>query len=445
MTAVLASDTSLRERLEAAWERSDSIFALLTDQALLARPIALRQPFIFYVGHLPAFGWNQVWRGVLGREPFDPAFDALFQRGIDPVGVDAYEPANPADWPPPAQVLAYRDRVRDAIRAAFGDVAALEGRDVLADRGRIWQIVIEHELMHHETLLYMIQQLPPALKLKPRDLPAYRTQGAAANGDVPVPGGAVTLGADFERTQFGWDNEFPEHHTRVASLTMDRTPVRNTEYLEFMEAGGYERAELWAEDDWAWRLRVGHDHPTFWVRGGAGWRYRTLFDELPLDQVADWPVYVSWAEAKAYAQWKGAALPTEAELHRAAYGTQDGGSRAYPWGDTAPAPEHGNFGFRNWAPTPVGAHPAGASAWGVLDLVGNGWEWTESRFGPFPGFKAYARTYAGYSADFFDDQHYVMLGASYATDPALVRRSFRNWFQPHYPYVFAKFRCVRRA
>ena len=90
------------------------------------------------------------------------------------------------------------------------------------------------------------------------------------------------------------------------------------------------------------------------------------------------------------------------------------------------------------------SHPAGASAWGVHELVGNGWEWTSSVFGPFPGFRAYARTYPGYSADFFDGKHYVMAGASWATDGALVRRSFRNWFQPHYPYVFAKFRCVAR-
>jgi ergothioneine biosynthesis protein EgtB len=444
MTTAIAV-TSLRERLEAAWERSDEIFDMLKPEALLHRPIALRQPFLFYVGHLPAFGWNQVWRGVLGQGPFNGAFDALFQRGIDPVGVDAYQPADAAEWPPVAAVLGYRDRVRDALRTSFDDVAALEGTDLLADRGRVWQIVIEHELMHHETLLYMVQQLPTELKLKPDDLPAYLTSGAAPNGPVAIPGGAVTLGADFDRSTFGWDNEFPERPDHVASFTMDRTPVRHAEYLDFIAAGGYERPEFWSEDDWAWRQRVHHDHPVFWVRNGKRWRYRTLFDELPLDQVADWPVYVSWAEARAYAKWKGGALPTEAELHRAMYGTPDGGTRAYPWGDTAPGPEHANLGFHHWAPTPVGAHPAGASAWGVLDLVGNGWEWTESRFQSFPGFKAYARTYPGYSADFFDEHHYVMLGASFATDPALVRRSFRNWFQPHYPYVFAKFRWVRRA
>ncbi|MBI4542817.1 MAG: ergothioneine biosynthesis protein EgtB [Gemmatimonadetes bacterium] len=438
-------ETKLRERLLAAWERSDAIFGLLTADALLARPIALRQPFIFYLGHLPAFGWNQVCRGVLDRGALHAEFDALFARGIDPVGVDRFEPADAVGWPAPAEVLAYRDRVRGALLESFDDVAARADLDLLADGGRIFAMVIEHELMHHETLLYMVQQLPGDRKVKPRDLPAYRFGGAAKRREVLIPGGAVRLGAAFERTTFGWDNEFPEHETGVDGFVMDTTPVRNGEFLRFVEAGGYDRPESWSGEAWAWLRRVQHCHPSLWRRDGARWRYRTLFDELALEEAADWPVYVSWAEADAYARWSGQRLPTEAEFHRAAYGARDGELRAYPWGDAAPGPEQGNFAFRHWAPTPVGSHPEGASAWGVEELVGNGWEWTRSRFAPYPGFTAYARTYPGYSADFFDEKHYVLLGGSWATDVALIRRSFRNWFQPHYPYVFAKFRCVAPA
>jgi formylglycine-generating enzyme required for sulfatase activity len=150
---------------------------------------------------------------------------------------------------------------------------------------------------------------------------------------------------------------------------------------------------------------------------------------------------VSQAEARAYARWRDARLPTEPEYHRAAYGGARGSARPFPWGDAAPTAAHGNVGFTNWAPTPVGTHPAGASAWGVHDLVGDGWEWTATPFDGFPGFEPMP-TYPGYSADFFDGKHYVLKGASWATADDLLRPSFRNWFQARYPYVFAKFRCV---
>jgi ergothioneine biosynthesis protein EgtB len=433
LTAAPTATASLRDRLESAWRRSDLVFSLLSPEAWYERPIALRQPFIFYVGHLAAFGWNQVARGLLGREGFQPKFDELFARGIDPVGVDRYEPDAPTLWPEPAAVLAYRDQVRDALRASFDDVAEREGTDILADRGRVWQLVIEHEVMHHETLLYMMQQLPLALKRRPPQLPPHRLGAGAAARTIAVPGGAVTLGADFERVDFGWDNEFPELEVEVGGFDVDRVPVRNGEYQEFVEAGGYRNPELWDAEAWAWLRRTGHDHPSFWTARAGHWNYRTLFDELPMTVAADWPVYVSGAEAQAYARWKGRDLMTEAEFHRAAEGA--------PWGDASRA----TIDFSSWAPTPVGVHRDGASRWGVLDLVGNGWEWTSTRFAPFPGFTAWARTYAGYSADFFDQHHQVILGGSWATDAALSRRSFRNWFQPHYPYVFATFRTVARG
>ena len=166
-----------------------------------------------------------------------------------------------------------------------------------------------------------------------------------------------------------------------------------------------------------------------------------MFDEVPLPW--DWPVYVSHAEANAYARAAGKELPSEAEWHRAAYGAPGGAERAYPWGEQAPDATRGNFDFTRWDPTPVGAFPAGASAFGVADLLGNGWEWTRTSFAPFPGFVPFS-FYPGYSANFFDGQHYVMKGGSARTDACMLRRSFRNWFQPHYPFVYASFRCVER-
>jgi formylglycine-generating enzyme required for sulfatase activity len=167
-----------------------------------------------------------------------------------------------------------------------------------------------------------------------------------------------------------------------------------------------------------------------------------MFARVPLPHA--WPVYVTWAEARAYAAWRGLRLPTEAQFHRAAFGTPAGVERPYPWGETLGAVPPGNVDFRRWDPEPAGAHPEGASAFGVHDLAGNGWEWTGTVFGPFAGFRPLP-SYPEYSADFFDGQHFVMKGASPLTARGLVRRGFRNWFRPRYPFVYAGFRCAGPA
>jgi formylglycine-generating enzyme required for sulfatase activity len=220
---------------------------------------------------------------------------------------------------------------------------------------------------------------------------------------------------------------------------MERFNVTNAQFLDFVDAGGYADERWWRPEDWDWIRREGLAHPLFWEGGRAEWYWRGMFDRVPLPPA--WPVYVSYAEAAAYARWRHARLPTEAEFQRAAFGSLDG-EREHPWGSAAPAPAHGVFDFSSWDPEPVGTHPEGRSAWGVDDLVGNGWEWTSTVFGPFPGFRAMA-SYPEYSADFFDGEHMVMKGASPVTAAELLRPTFRNWFRTRYPYVYATFRCVR--
>lgn len=431
-----------RRRLRDAWAMSDRIFDLLPRQAWLSQPIRLRHPVLFYIGHLPAFAWNQVGRGLLGLGQLHPEFDELFERGIDPVGVDGHDSG--LRWPPTDDVLEYRDRARELLAGLVERVLEGAGEDPLAARGRILNVVLEHELMHQETLQYMLQQLPPEAKRRPDDVPPHVFDRRVDACAVEVAGGETVLGADFEELDFGWDNEFPALRVEVGDFAIDRTPVSIGEWMEFAAAGGYRRPELWREGDWEWRERLGIDSPADWEEAGDGWLVRTMFDRLPLERTVHWPVMVSLAEARAYCRWRGRRLPTEAELHRALYTAPSGAQRPHPWGDAPPEPGlHGNFGFSRWAPVAVGSFPAGASAWGVHDAVGNLWQWTASPFAPLPGFEPYIRSYPGYSADFFDDRHYVMLGASWATPPALIRRSFRNWFQDRYQYAFAGVRTVR--
>ncbi|HXK08751.1 MAG TPA: SUMF1/EgtB/PvdO family nonheme iron enzyme [Vicinamibacteria bacterium] len=423
------------DRLKAAWERSDRLFGLLADGAWLEQPIALRQPFLFYLGHLPAFAWNHVGRGFLGWPPFRPDLDGIFARGIDPVGVDACAPQ--AEWPERAAVIEYRDRVRRDLAGALSDPGfPREGRPVVA-------MVVEHELMHHETLLYMVQELGHALKTRPAGWPELAEDDEPPRSKpIEVPGGEAVLGAAPGSLRFGWDNEFPERRAPVPPFAIDDRPVTNADLLDFVRDGGYAEPRLWREEDWGWRMRRCVHRPHSWVQAGDGFRVRSLLEDVPFGQAAHWPAQVSWAEASAYARWREARLPTEAEWHRAARGTPSGDERRWPWGEEPPDERRGSFHFRRASPVPVASHPEGASAWGVHELVGNGWEWTSSTFAPFPGFEAMPR-YPGYSADFFDGRHFVLLGGSWATDWALLRPTFRNWFQPHYPYVFSKFRCTR--
>ena len=420
-------------------ERTAGLFDLLNPDAYYEQPIPLRHPVVFYEGHIPAFSVNTLIKRGLGRPGVDAGLELLFARGIDPESQAAADGAAVASWPSRETVRGYAARadrmVLDALDRA--DVER-EGHPVL-HRGQAVFTSIEHEELHQETLAYMWHRLPPALKRRPADAEVVGGGAAPAVDRIPVPAGRATLGAERDGIPFGWDNEFPTLAVDVPAFAIDRHNVTNHAFLEFVEAGGYADRRWWSETDWAWREAAGVRHPQFWVRQGEAWRWRGMFETVPLPPA--WPVWVTQAEAAAYACWKGARLPTEAEFHRAAYGTPDGDERPHPWGDEPPDGTRGHFGFRGWDPVPVGSFPAGASAWGVHDLVGNGWEWTSSVFDGFPGFAPMA-SYPEYSADFFDGLHYVIKGASPATATGLVRRSLRNWFRPHYPFVFAGFRCV---
>jgi ergothioneine biosynthesis protein EgtB len=443
--SVLSKIDDLRENFTAAWARTDEIFEIVPRNEWVASPIVWRHPFIFYVGHLPAFSWNQICGAILKSTSFNPYFDDLFCRGIDPdvdTGECHWHPDVPEEWPNVAETLAYRDNVRRALLESLETVARCGATDVMAQCGRVFQMVLEHEFMHQETLMYMLQQLPLDRKNRPKSFPRYSFQRAPDSHSVFIQSGKARLGAKFDDLLFGWDNEFEETIVDVPSFRIDSLPVTNGQFFEFMEAGGYKQEAYWRPEDWRWKNLEKKYHPTHWMKQGQDWFYRAMFDLLPVGQVASWPVYVSLAEARAYASWAGKRLPTEAEFHRAAHYGPDGRETAYPWGNTRPSAQHGNFNFNAWSAKPVGSQPAGASRWGIFELVGNGWELTDTPFAPFPKFRPYIASYPDYSRDFFDGKHFVLKGASWATAADLIRPSFRNWYQAHYSYVFAKFRCV---
>ena len=423
MTSTGAFDRlAVLERFARVRSRTADLFAIVADEAYYSRPIALRNPVVFYEGHLPAFAVNTLLKKGLGQAGIDEHLETIFARGIDPESEAAsVARGNPA-WPDRPTVRAFAEeadrRIADALRKA--DLVR-DDHPLLRGTEAVWAI-LEHEEMHQETLLYMWHQLPYTSKRAPKDYETVTiSAGEVPEGRLNIPAGPVTVGTPREEA-FAWDNERPAHVVDVPAFEIDIHDVTNAEYLAFMEANP----------------RVAP--PAFWECDGGTWYWRGMFERVPLP--ADWPVYVTWAEADAYARWAGGRLPTEAEYHRAAFGTPSGAERRHPWGEAAPAPRHGNFDFERFDPVDVGSRPDGASAWGVHDLVGNGWEWTSTVFAGFPGFQPLA-SYPEYSADFFDGEHYVMKGASPVTARELLRPGFRNWFRPRYPYVYATFRCVR--
>jgi len=386
----------LARRLAEARARTDALFSLVRPDALYERPIPERHRLVFYIGHLEAFDWNLIARGPLDLGSFHPSFDRLFAFGIDPP--PGQLPSDqPADWPALDEVQAYNARVRETLDCALEHVP-----------DQLVHVAIEHRLMHAETFAYMLHNLPFSQKLEPAAAPPP-VGGAPAPAMVPVPAGRVMLGL-APGEGFGWDNEFEPTEVSVAAFAIGRYKVTNQEYLRFVEEGA--------------------PPPHFWRRRGGRWFYRGMFEETPLPPA--WPVYVTQREAAAYAAWAGKRLPSEPEFHRAAYGAAD---HSQP----APGPARDNFDFHYWDPVPVTA--SAGNPLGVAQTVGNGWEWTSTVFGPFPGFRPFP-FYPGYSANFFDGEHYVLKGASARTAACLARPSFRNWFRPEYPHVYAGFRVA---
>jgi len=395
------------------------LFMIPAVEAYYDRPIRLRNPIVFYEGHIPAFAVNTLVKLALKNDGIDADFERLFARGIDPENEDAAQ--TPTDfWPARGDIQAYGREADDLIFRALCDGPIDDGSVPQRRNAEAALTILEHEQMHQETLLYLFHELPYEKK---KAIAPLRRSGATAPRDivkdmVRIPAGAATLGGSGG--DFGWDNEFPRMRVDVGEFSIDRHDVTNGDYLEFVEA-------------------TNANPPHFWTKRDGAWQWRGLFELQPLP--LDAPVYVTHDEASTYASWRGKRLPTEDEYHRAAFGTPSGEERLFPWGSSQPDGSRGNFAFTHWDPVAIGSYPAGVSAWGIHDLIGNGWEWTSTIFDGFPGFKAMS-SYPQYSADFFDGKHYVMKGASPATPPELIRRSFRNWFRPSYPYAYATFRCA---
>lgn len=429
MTETETLRSRVAELLAASRARSAALTDAVDEADLVAQHSPLMSPLVWDLAHIGS--QEELWlvRDVGGREPLRPEIDGLY---------DAFRHsrASRVTLPllTPRETRAYVAQVRDKALDALHH-SPLRGRRLEED-GFAFGMIVQHEQQHDETMLatHQLRTGAPVLHAPPpppgRPLPAR---------SVLVPGGPFTMGTSTE--PWALDNERPAHRVDVAAFRIATVPVTNGEYGAFVDAGGYTDPRWWTDAGWRHRVDAGLVAPEFWDRdaGGTWWRRRFgVVEPVPLDEPV---VHVCAHEADAYARFAGARLPTEAEWEKAArHDPARETSRRYPWGDADPTAAHANLGQRHLGPAPVGAYPAGASALGVEQLMGDVWEWTSSGWHPYPGFEVFP--YAEYSQVFFGGDYRVLRGGSFGTDPSAVRATFRNWDLPIRRQIFAGLRLA---
>lgn len=333
---------------------------------------------------------------------------------------------------PPSDARSYcgtvRNRVLDRLDALSDD-----------DPGFTFALVISHENQHDETMLQALNlRAGPPLLDAGAPLPPGRA--GVAGTSVLVPDGEFVLGVDAVTEPHSLDNERPAHVVDVPGFRIGRVPVTNAEWRQFVDDGGYDDRQWWSERGWAHRQQAGLCAPQFWNAGDlAGTRTRFgHVEDLPGDEPVQ---HVTYFEAEAYAAWAGARLPTEIEWEKAcAWDPAAGARRRYPWGTSEPTAHVANLGGDALRPAPVGAYPAGASAYGAEQMLGDVWEWTSSPLRPWPGFTP--MIYERYSAPFFEGDYKVLRGGSWAVAAGILRPSFRNWDHPIRRQIFSGVRLA---
>ncbi len=393
-------------------------------------------PIGWHLGHIGVTESFWILQKCKGEAPLVPAYDTLFSPLDTPK-------QNRINLPSQQEILVYLDAVRERV-FAFLEQGGWEKTHPLLSEGRIFNMLLQHEEQHNETMLLILNLLAAARSdadvsscpVQPGPSCSARRQTysrrtrfqrtSAQTEMICIPGGPFGMGSDHVASTL--DNERPQQTVQVGEFLIDRTPVTNADFMQFIERGGYANPGWWSQDGWCWCTEHHVRHPLHWrarvhtddggnsSRGGtgspAGWEHWMEIGFArtgPLDPTL--PVMcISWYEADAYARSVGKRLPTEAEWEKAA-----------------------SWSYNN--------HVEDAGRSDCLGMLGGVWEWTNTWFNPYPGFQA--SPYEGYSVPYFDQQHRVLKGGSWATRRHVARTTFRNWYHPGIRAIFAGLRCVK--
>jgi gamma-glutamyl hercynylcysteine S-oxide synthase len=411
--------------------RTHELLAPLNEEQLTTQHEQLMSPPVWDYAHIGVF--EELWlvQTLSGAAPMDEELQSTYNAIETPRVVRGRRKLLG-----PEETATYLRRVRERALALLEEVN-LDGEDPLLQGGFIYDLILQHEHQHGETILQTLQLTPGRYRDPLPELPAGNGVGA---GMVRVPAGRYPTGRDEHEP---YDNEHPQHEVQVDAFEIDRFPVTNGEFLRFMDSGGYSSQEYWSRDGWEWRWMFDVRAPEYWAEHDGDWTVFRFGHRSPVDPRL--PVaHVSYFEAEAFARWAGKRLPTEFEWEVAA--SWDPGTerpRAYPWGDQPPTHELANVDQHLFSSAPVGAYPTGASALGCEQMLGDVWEWTSSDFAPYPGFRPFP--YSEYSEPFFGGDFKVLRGGSWATRPRVARNTFRNWDSRLKRQIFSGFRCARDA
>lgn len=420
---------TLMQRLHAARARTLGLATDLDGARALGPKLAIVNPPLWEFGHLAWFQerWCLRWKAP---DRFGDSLRADADRLYDSSQV-----AQATRWDLP---LPGWTAVRDYLAAVFDAVQARLAREPDHLPLRYYaELAAAHEEMHCEAFTYTRQTLGYEV---PAAAHAARTVVAdPVAGDALLPGGTYQLGAT-PGPEFVFDNEKWAHPVALAPFGIARTTVTQGDFAAFVDAGGYRREDLWTPEGWRWRTEAGAAHPVYWRRQPGGWEQRVFDRWQPLAHEAA-VVHVNAHEAEAWCRWAGRRLPREGEWEQAAATSPAVPSgrdkRMTPWGAAAADALHANLHGGAGGVTHVQAYAVGDSAWGLRQAFGNVWEWTADPFDPYPG---YARDpYREYSEPWFGS-HRTLRGGCYATTPALLRTTWRNFYMPDRRDVIAGFR-----
>jgi iron(II)-dependent oxidoreductase len=425
------SRVEIRASLERARSATEALLEPVSDAELVAPVPARSSPLVWELARVAQF--EEVWllRSLHGHAPLADAHDDVYE-------ALRRERAAGSEPPPlrPDAVRAYAADVRERVLKEL-DHVDFDAPNPLLRKAFVYGLVLQHELQHQETILQALQLrdagLFPVRDTEPPD------RAPSGPDEARIDGGSFILGATDE--PWAYDNELVPHEFEVRPFFIDRQPVTNAQFVEFIARRGYETPKHWSERGWEWRENEDVSAPLYWELGDHGWE-RIRFgsrEPVPLEEPVQ---HVSWYEAEAFAHWAGKRLPTEMEWERAAAWDERRGKSRFPWGREFMGYE-ANLARRRFRPAPVGSYAGGESPSGCVQLTGDVWEWTASHFLPYPGFLSFP--YPEYSEIYFGEEYRVLRGGSWATDPLLARGSFRSWELPQRRHLFAGFRCARDA